>query len=128
MGRGSFIRSRNAQIGVPTDESGSADRLARSAAGADASPLRAGYVVRHSFEPLLARAEVPRIRFHDLRHSTATLLLTLGVHPKIVQELLGHSEIFVTLDVYSHILPTLQEEAMHRLNGLLAPSTTKGPV
>jgi integrase len=68
-------------------------------------------MVRQSFQPLLAKADLPRIRFHDLRHSTATLLLTLGVHPKIVQELLGHSQIFMTLDIYSHILPTLQAKA-----------------
>lgn len=83
-------------------------------------PLRVGSLLRQSFQPLLAKAELPRIRFHDLRHSTATLLLTIGIHPKIVQEVLGHSQIFVTLDIYSHILPTLQEEAMQRLNELLA--------
>ena len=71
---------------------------------------------------LLAKAGIPHIRFHDLRHSTATLLLTLGVHPKVVQELLGHSQIFVTLDIYSHILPTLQEQAMHHLNRFLTSS------
>ncbi len=79
-------------------------------------------MVRQSFQPLLAKAGLPHIRFHDLRHSTATLLLTLGVHPKIVQELLGHSQIFITLDIYSHILPTLQEEAMSQLNELLTVS------
>ena len=68
------------------------------------------------------KAGLPHIRFHDLRHSTATLLLTLGVHPKVVQELLGHSQIFVTMDIYSHILPTLQEEAMDHLNQFLTSS------
>ena len=87
-------------------------------------PLRASGMVRQSFQPLLAGAELPLIRFHDLRHSTATLLLTIGVHPKIVQELLGHSQIFVTLDIYSHVLPTLQGEAMQQLNILLAPSAS----
>jgi integrase len=82
-------------------------------------PLQASHLVRHSFQPLLVKAGLPRMRFHDLRHSTATLLLTLGVHPKIVQELLGHSQIFVTLDIYSHILPTLQAEAMQHLNTVL---------
>src|SRR5258707_13548993 len=77
-------------------------------------------MVRQSFQPLLAKAGLPHIRFHDLRHSTATLLFTLGVHPKIVQELLGHSQIFVTLDIYSHILPTLQEEAMQQFNDVLS--------
>lgn len=83
-------------------------------------PLRAANMVRQSFQPLLAKAGLPHMRFHDLRHSTATLLLTLGVHPKIVQELLGHSQIFVTLDIYSHILPTLQKEAMQQFNDALA--------
>jgi len=82
-------------------------------------PLRAASMIRQSFQPLLTRAGLPQIRFHDLRHSTATLLLTLGIHPKIVQELLGHSQIFVTLDIYSHILPTLQGEAMKLLNEAL---------
>lgn len=75
-------------------------------------PLQASHLVRHSFQPLLAKASLPPMRFHDLRHSTATLLLTLGVHPKIVLELVGHSQIFVILDIYSHVLPTLQAEAI----------------
>jgi integrase len=88
-------------------------------------PLRATSLLRQSFYPLLDKADLPRIRFHDLRHSTATLLLTLGVHPKIVQELLGHSQIMVTLDSYSHILPTLQEEAMKQLNTALTDGSDK---
>jgi len=68
---------------------------------------------------LLNRAGVKKIRFHDLRHSTASLLLSLDVHPKIVQELLGHSNISVTMDIYSHSMPSLQEEAMLRLDALL---------
>jgi integrase len=59
------------------------------------------------------------IRFHDLRHTSATLLLSAGVHPKVVQERLGHSQIAVTLDVYSHILPTLQLEAADKLDSIL---------
>lgn len=89
-------------------------------------PLRATSMVRQSFQPLLLKAGLPHIRFHDLRHSTATLLFTLGVHPKIVQELLGHSQIFVTLDIYSHILPTLQEEAMQRFNEALSDVSPHG--
>ncbi len=61
-----------------------------------------------------------QVRFHDLRHSAASLLLSLGVHAKIVQELLGHSQIGLTLDTYSHVLPSLQEEAVNRLNTLLS--------
>jgi integrase len=65
---------------------------------------------------LLKKAGLPDIRFHDLRHSAATLLLGEGVHPKIVQELLGHSTISMTMDVYSHALPSMQHDAMNKLN------------
>ncbi|HLG65906.1 MAG TPA: tyrosine-type recombinase/integrase [Ktedonosporobacter sp.] len=54
-----------------------------------------------------------------LRHSAATLLLSAGVHPKVVQEILGHSRISMTLDVYSHVLPNIQQEAMQKLNKAL---------
>ncbi|MEK3744757.1 site-specific integrase [Brevibacillus sp. FSL K6-0770] len=60
---------------------------------------------------LLKKADVPKIRFHDLRHSHATLLLKKGVHPKIAQERLGHANIRITLDTYSHVLPNMQSEA-----------------
>ncbi|HEY4036227.1 MAG TPA: site-specific integrase [Ktedonobacteraceae bacterium] len=85
----------------------------------EGNPLDGGNLLRRSFRPLLNQANLPAIRFHDLRHSTATLLLALGTHPKIVQELLGHSQISMTLDIYSHVLPTLQERAMTHLNTLL---------
>ena len=68
------------------------------------------------FKALLKKAGLPDIRFHDLRHSSATMLLSIGVHPKVVQELLGHSQISMTMDIYSHVLPTMQREAMDRLN------------
>ena len=67
-------------------------------------------VPRH-FKPLLRRAGLPDIRFHDLRHTCATLLLTKGVHPNIVSEMLGHSSVSITLDVYSHVIPGLGEAA-----------------
>ena len=56
-----------------------------------------------------------RIRFHDLRDTAATLSLSQGVHPKIVQERLGHSQISLTLDTYSHVLPSMQKEAAQKL-------------
>jgi integrase len=59
---------------------------------------------------------VPRIRFHDIRHSHATELLSAGVHPKIAQERLGHSSINVTLDLYSHVVQTMQEDAAAKLD------------
>jgi len=86
-------------------------------------------MLRSSFWPLLAKAGVPKIRFHDLRHSAASLLLSMGTHPKIVQELLGHSNISMTLDTYSHTIPSLQADAMSRLNTLLTQQETlKNPV
>jgi integrase len=83
-----------------------------------------GYVAewklrRQSFWPLLERAGLPRIRFHDLRHTAATLLLQQGVHPKIVSERLGHSTVGITLDTYSHVTPTMQRQATEALDDLL---------
>ena len=57
------------------------------------------------FKPLLKGAGLPHFRFHDLRHTCATLLLTKNVNPKVVSEMLGHSNIAITLDIYSHVLP-----------------------
>jgi integrase len=82
-------------------------------------PLDAEKVVRSAFFPLLEKAELPRIRFHDLRHTAATLLLAQGTHPKVVQERLGHAQISLTLDTYSHVLPSMQQEAAARLDELL---------
>jgi integrase len=62
---------------------------------------------QRSFTPLLKRAGLPQIRFHDLRHTCATLLLSRNVLPKYVQELLGHATIAVTLDTYSHLVPSM---------------------
>ena len=59
---------------------------------------------------------LPVIRFHDLRHTCATLLLQAEVHPKVVQEMLGHSSIAITLDIYSHVVPGMQDEAARRLD------------
>jgi integrase len=71
----------------------------------------------------LKRADLPDIRFHDLRHSAATLLLSLGVHPKVVQEILGHSQISMTLDIYSHVMPSMHEDAMNKLNEAVGKSS-----
>jgi integrase len=72
-----------------------------------------------SFASLLERAGVPRIRFHDLRHTAATLLLGQGVHPKVVSEMLGHTNTSITLDLYSHATPTMQREAAGAFDRLL---------
>src|SRR5215207_344559 len=74
-------------------------------------PLNRHNFTRRSFKPLLKRAGLPEIRFHDLRHTCATLLLTRNVNPKIVSEMLGHSSIVITLDTYSHVLPNMRDAA-----------------
>ncbi|MDQ6853872.1 MAG: site-specific integrase [Actinomycetota bacterium] len=74
-------------------------------------PIYATNIVNRAFPKLLGDAGLPRIRFHDLRHTAATLLLGQGVHPKIVSEMLGHTSIGITLDLYSHATPTIQREA-----------------
>ncbi|MGB7006574.1 MAG: site-specific integrase, partial [Pseudolabrys sp.] len=70
----------------------------------------------HKFMYFAAKAGLPKVRFHDLRHSHATQLLASGVHPKIVQERLGHSTITVTMDLYSHVSETIQSDATTRLD------------
>ena len=80
--------------------------------------LNPNHVVEE-FKKLLNQDGLPNIRFHDLRHSAATLLLSLGVHPKVVQELLGHTQISMTMDVYSHVLPGMQQDAMSKLDAAL---------
>jgi integrase len=76
-------------------------------------------VPRH-FKPLLKRAGLPNIRFHDLRHTCATLLLAKGVHPKIVSEMLGHSSVSITLDNYSHVIPGLGDAAAGAMDEVLS--------
>ena len=77
------------------------------------TPLSVHNLHNRSWKPLLKKTELPLdTRFHDLRHTCASLLLSKGVHPKIVQELLGHSSISITLDIYSHVLPNMQSEAV----------------
>lgn len=79
---------------------------------------------RRSFAALLGRANLPRIRFHDLRHTCATLLLGRSVHPKYVQELLGHANIAITLDTYSHVVPGMGDRAAREMEDALSASAT----
>jgi integrase len=78
------------------------------------TPMSANNLSRRHFKPLLKLAGLPDVRLYDLRHTFATLWLDSGEHPKILQEILGHSRISVTLDTYSHVVPHMQREAMGR--------------
>ena len=73
----------------------------------------------------MRRHGLPQIRLHDLRHSHATHLLAAGVHPKIAQERLGHSNIGITLDLYSHVLPGMQQDAVARVDAVLQAAIDK---
>jgi integrase len=79
---------------------------------------RVGYLhpnhLGEAFRALLQQAGLPAIRFHDLRHSAATILLSMGVNIKVIQEMLGHSDISITLRVYGHLLPSMQQEAVDK--------------
>jgi integrase len=74
---------------------------------------------KRSFAPLLQRAGLSPIRFHDLRHTCATLLFSRGIHPKYVQELLGHSNIAITLDTYSHVIPGMGDQTARAMEDAL---------
>lgn len=82
-------------------------------------PLHGAYLTR-SFQRILKRAGLPRQRFHDLRHTCASLLLAQGVHPRVVMEVLGHSDISLTLNTYSHVIPDLQREAASKMDAIMA--------
>ena len=97
------------------------------------TPLDAQNVVNRHFKPLLKRAGLPDIRWHDLRHSCFTLLLSRGVHPKFVQHLAGHASIQLTLDRYSHWMPSMgkhtasaMDEALDEADREDAPNDGKG--
>jgi integrase len=84
------------------------------------TPVDVGTLTYRSFRPLLKSADLPRIRFHDLRHTCATLLMAKGTHPKIVQKMLGHANISMTIDTYSHVLPDMQEKAVSAMDDALS--------
>jgi integrase len=82
-------------------------------------PIEAGNLLRRSFWPLLTRAECPRVRFHELRHTCATLLLERGVPVKMVSEMLGHASVGITLDLYAHVTETMQHQAVAAMEAAL---------
>ncbi|WP_132254384.1 tyrosine-type recombinase/integrase [Methylobacterium segetis] len=97
-------------------------------AQADGSPVQPNSLT-HEFTRVLALSTaLPRVRFHDLRHSHATQMLANGVHPKIAQERLGHSSVGITLDLYSHVLPGMQEDAAAKVDAALRAAIEKAAV
>lgn len=97
------------------------DPLVLTSIGTTLKPSNIG----REFRKLLKVAQVPKIKFHDLRHTHATLMLKQGVHPKIVSERLGHSRTQLTLDTYSHVLPSMQIEAADNFGQALFSRATK---
>ena len=93
-------------------------------AQADGRPLKPNSLT-HEFVRFIAGTALPRVRFHDLRHSLATHLLASGVHPKIAQERLGHATVAITLDLYSHVLPGMQADAALRVDEALRQALDK---
>ncbi len=90
----------------------------------EGTPLLRRNIVRRHFKPILKRAGLPEsLRLYDLRHSCATLLLAANENPKVVGERLGHASIRMTMDVYSHVLPTMQRAASDKLELLLSKKT-----
>jgi integrase len=84
----------------------------------DGSPLSPN-AFSQTFDRLVRAAGLPRIRLHDLRHTHATLALQAGIHPKVVSERLGHSTVSITLDIYSHAIPAMQESAAELVAALV---------
>jgi integrase len=111
----------------------------------NSTPLNLDNLAKRDFKPLMEAAKlghyvtvtgkdgedkqkfVARFSLYDLRHTHATLLLKAGVHPKIVSERLGHSSVALTLDVYSHVFPGMQDEAASKLDSMLYPAKPEAP-
>ncbi len=87
--------------------------------GEQGTPLSIPNITYRYFRPILEKANLPRIRLYDLRHTCATLLLAANEHPKVVSERLGHASITLTLDTYSHVLPSMQQAATEKLERIL---------
>ena len=89
------------------------------------TPLEARSLLR-DFRQVIRKGRLPAIRFHDLRHSCATMLLVQGVPARVVMEILGHSEISLTMNTYSHVIPGLRKDAAVRMEDLLVSAKTAG--
>jgi len=96
-------------------------------ATSEGQPLIRLNVIQKHFKPILKRAKLPdTLRLYDLRHTCATLLLAANENPKVVSERLGHSSITLTMDVYSHVLPDMQQGASDKLESLLFKKSGTG--
>jgi integrase len=84
----------------------------------DGSPMQPTFIT-HEWVRTIRRTSLPHLRFHDLRHAHATHMLASGVHPKVASERLGHSKVGITLDLYSHVMPGMQEDAAERIDQAL---------
>lgn len=86
-----------------------------------------GSNVTHVFQKILSDAGLPRIRFHDLRHTCASLLLAQGTHMRVIMEQLGHSQISLTMNTYSHVMPEALDDAANLMQDILKGSQSNGP-
>jgi integrase len=93
-------------------------------AQADGQPLKPNSLT-HEFVRFIDGTDLPKTRFHDLRHTHATHLLASGIHPKIAQERLGRASVAITLDLYSHVLPGMQADAASRVDDALRQALEK---
>jgi integrase len=111
------LRGARAQATVACDAQPEADLLFTTASG---EPINEDRLARKHFKSILKNADLPDLRLYDLRHTAATLALTAGVPPEVVSEQLGHASAASTLDVYSHVLPHMQEEAAAKVESSIA--------
>jgi integrase len=125
---------RRIDLSVGTAEALAEHRKAMLAEGHISGPVfcdtRGGYLQlsnlrKNSFLPILKKAKLPDVRLYDLRHTCATLLLLADVPAKVVSERLGHSSVTLTLDTYSHVLPTMQRRAADLVGQILGRKPTK---
>ena len=117
---------RQVELGAATVEALRRHRAVSSSIGfvfhrADGQPLSRS-IVDKAWRRLNERAGVPAVRFHDLRHTSATLMLEAGVNPKVASDRLGHASVSITLDRYSHAVPALGREAAQLVDNLLQPA------
>jgi integrase len=88
------------------------------------TPLNGRNVTR-SFHRMLKRAGLERMRFYDMRHTCASLLIALGVHPRVVMDILGHSQISLTMNTYGHVMPVARQDAADKMPSVLEPQIHK---